>query len=231
MKIVSLDFWGTIAVFNPAYSKARTAFLAKLFGVSEKEADQQYKSIKHGLDQKAEAFGTAYTPLSCVKQLLECRNLTRDTNAVEVLDVIEQLVRDNPPIIEPEMFDVLTEAREQGHVVGISSNTNFIRGSLILEIFGDLVTMFNVHSDEIGVSKPDPDFFRTVIKRAREAAGEPYYCPRAMTHIGDNAKCDVAGATRAKMKGLLTHNPQETISILRETLNISTPRASASATA
>lgn len=231
MKIVSLDFWGTIAVFNPAYSKARTAFLANLFGLSSKEADQHYKSIKHALDQKAEAFGTAYTPLSCVKQLLEGRNLTYDTNAVEVLDAIEQMVRDNPPIIEEEMFDLLTEAREHGHVVGISSNTNFIRGSLLLDIFGDLITMFNVHSDEIGVSKPDPDFFRTVIKRAREASGERYYCPRAMTHIGDNTKCDVAGATRAGMKGLLTHNPQETILILRETLNIPSPRASASATA
>lgn len=231
MKIVSLDFWGTVAVFNPAYAKERTAFLANLWGMNEFDAHECYKKVKHGLDYKAEHFGHAQSPLACVKELIEGRRMTYDTNAVEVLDAIEQMVRDNPPIIEMEMLDLLTEARELGHTIGISSNTNFIRGSLILEIFGDLVTTFHVHSDEIGVSKPDPDFFRIVIKRAREAAGEPFCPPDAMTHVGDNAKCDVAGATRAGMNGLLTHSPQETILILREILNIPSSRASASATA
>lgn len=221
MKIVSLDFWGTIAVYNPAYAKARTAFLAKLFGMDEVAAHERYKTVKHAFDYRAEHFGFAQSPLSCVKGLLEGTALTRDTNAVEVLDEIEAMVRENPPIITPEMIDLLDEAGTvRGHVLGIASNTNFIRGSLILELYPALRGLsFHVHSDEIGVSKPDPDFFRVVQKKALAMAGTIYPL-WDMLHIGDNQKCDVAGATRARMMGLLTRSPEETISILREHLDI-----------
>lgn len=214
-KIISLDFWGTIAVFNPAYAAARTRYLADLFGLPEDEAHARYQFVKRSCDHNAEHSGAAVTPLLAIKTLLGDTILSGERNAVTVLADFEQLVRDNPPLLHPEIPDLLAEMRDEGFIVGVASNTNFIAGALVQSIF-KLPWAFTVYSDELGVSKPDSAFFETVIKRASECAGLDY--PSAhidMLHIGDNSVCDVDGAIQAGIKGRLVKSPDETVGLLR----------------
>jgi putative hydrolase of the HAD superfamily len=212
IKVVSLDFWGTIAVFNPDYAAARTEFLADLFGLPTEEAHTRYKSVKHHSDKQAETFGTAITPLVAVKRLLEGKKLTRPMSAVDVLAVTERLVLDYPPILHEEIPVLIDQLQQQDIHVGVSSNTNFIAGKLVESIY-DLPWDFAVYSDELGVSKPDGDFFRTVLARGRDRAGAipAHY----FLHFGDNENCDVKGAMRVGMDARRVRSPDDTVKMLK----------------
>ncbi len=216
-RAISLDFWGTVAVFNPEYAAARTKFFAALFNLPDNEAHARYQFIKRRCDHDAEVLGTAITPLVAIKQMLEGQvtptnaSLDHRYNAVDILEALENLVRKHPPLLHPEIVPTIIKLQERGFRVGVASNTNFIAGALVQEIF-DIPWDFAAYSDVIGVSKPDPDFFRTVIKQCAA-----FGIPRGdITHIGDNTVCDVYGARDLGMNTILTKSPEETIDILNE---------------
>lgn len=224
IKVISLDFWGTVAVFNPEYAKARTAYLAELFNLPEDEAHARYQLIKRTCDAEAEKKGAAITPLRAVKQMLEGSRVQK--TALQVLEDIEGLVRAHPPIMNDDIKGTIFDLqRYKGYVVGVSSNTNFIRGALVHDLH-DVDWDFEVYSDELGVSKPDPDFFGVVIREGRRAFEQRYPDWRGtsypdgrlsvhdMLHIGDNSVCDQRGARAAGMMGWLTKSPQETLGYL-----------------
>lgn len=206
IKCISLDFWGTVAVYNPAYAKARTQFLSELFGLPEQEAHARYQFLKRSYDNNAEKTGEAVTPLQAIKSLLSDQNI----NAVIVLESFEQMVRDHPPILHPDLRQAMIDLQSRDIIVGVSSNTNFIAGSLLQDIF-QLPWNFAVYSDEIGLSKPDPDFFRMVIKKSGCASSE-------IIHIGDNTVCDVHGASEMGIGSKYTSGPEETIQLLNRFL-------------
>jgi FMN phosphatase YigB (HAD superfamily) len=214
-QVISLDFWGTIARFNPAYAAARTAYLAELFGCAEAEASAHYLQIKHQLDARAERHGEALTPLRAVGLLIEGRRCAGEATAEDVLRALEALVRAHPPLLHPEVAGLIAALRARGALVGLASNTNFIAGALIQSIFR-LPWDFEVYSDELGASKPHPRFFEAV--RARAEARRPGIAPQTITHIGDNAACDHQGAERAGIRGLLTASPEQTVALLRALL-------------
>lgn len=206
IKAISLDFWGTVAVFNPEYAAARTRYLASLFGLPLDEAHSRYQFVKRSCDNEAELKGTAMTPLAAVKRLLAVAPVPVMDSAVTVLEEIENLVRAYPPLFHTPIGDTVLRLQNKGIIVGVSSNTNFIRGSLVEEIFADQIEWdFAVYSDEIGVSKPDPEFFNMVAK------GACSLCVKSLIiHIGDNSVCDLKGAADAGMQSALVKSPEET---------------------
>jgi putative hydrolase of the HAD superfamily len=216
-KVISLDFWGTIASPNPAYGKARKRLFAKVFGVSEEEAHRRYLTVKRDCDATAELHGAAITPLLAVRKVLGSHTLARKTNAAEVLGQLEEIVQKHPPIMHPEIAGVVNSLQEMGYLVGVASNTNFIAGRL-QDRDSSVMWNFTVYSDEIGVSKPDPDFFNMVVRAANDAIMHDDIAAvtaGSVTHIGDNAVCDVAGAKRIGMNAILVHSPDETVNVLK----------------
>lgn len=214
-QVISLDFWGTIARFNPAYAAARTAYLAELFGCAEAEASAHYRQIKHQLDAQAERHGEALTPLRAVGRLIAGRRLAGGATAEAVLAALEALARAHPPLVHPELPGLIGALRARGVVVGLASNTNFLSGALIAERC-PLPLDFAVYSDGLGASKPHPAVFAAVLAEAQ--ARRPGLAPHQITHIGDNPVCDVEGAQRAGMVGLLTASPEQTVALLRAML-------------
>ena len=208
IQAISLDFWGTIATFNPEYSRARTKLLAEAFGIPEAEADARYKAIKKACDREAEEAGIAMTPLNAVERLVRGTSIC----PVELLESLEQRARADPPLLHPEVTPLLREIKERGVVIGISSNTNFLAGRLVQSFF-DIPWDFTVYSDELGVSKPSPHFFRTAALRA--ARHTSLYSNAEVIHIGDNAICDFKGAQAVGMKAELVRNPDDTVSFLK----------------
>jgi FMN phosphatase YigB (HAD superfamily) len=209
IKAISLDFWGTIAVFNPEYSRARTRLLAANFGLPEDEANARYKRVKSACDQEAEESGHAMTPLNAVSRLVKGTTIC----PVQLLEQLEQRAREFPPIMHPEIPAVLRRVQKNGIVVGISSNTNFLGGRLVQSFF-NIPWNFRVYSDELGVSKPSRHFFRTVRLRAERCASID--SASEILHIGDNSICDVAGAHGVGMMAELVKSPDDTVSILKQ---------------
>ncbi len=213
IRAISLDFWGTLAVYNPEYSEARTKYLAELFGVEETNANARYKGIKRQLDQEAENFGSATTPLVAVKSLLEGLYLSRKTNAVEVMNDLHALARRHMPIMGDDIRDALTEAASL-FTLCITSNTNFIGGEILRHLLYGIPIHHFSFSDEAGLSKPDPDFFRLTVWGAQRRI--PDLRITEMIHIGDHMKCDIEGAQRLGMLTAFTQSPKQTAHMVRQ---------------
>ena len=205
---LSLDFWGTLAVLNPAYSAARTTYLARIANLSQAEANHRYRAVKRRLDGDAERYGTAVTPTAACARLVQSLGLGHAVPAEEVRGRLEALARESPPVVTPRTLDGLRKAANAGLVLCLASNTNFLGGALMTELFPDLPLHGRVYSDELGVSKPHPDFFAAVLGELRRHA--PGLEPADITHVGDHPVCDRVGAERAGFASVLVRSPTET---------------------
>jgi FMN phosphatase YigB (HAD superfamily) len=213
---LSLDFWGTLAVFNPRYTAARTAYLAGLAGISEPVALARYQSVKRRLDNDAELFGAAVLPSVAYRLLLEDLRLSHSVTATELQRRIEAFVYPFPPLMTARTEAVLRLAADAGLVLCLSSNTNFISGALLTGLFADLPFHCRVYSDEVGVSKPHPDFFRAAFHAIRRH--RPRIRPGEITHIGDHPVCDLVGAEQAGMTAVLVRSPDDTVASIETIL-------------
>jgi FMN phosphatase YigB (HAD superfamily) len=208
MKIaISLDFWGTIALHNPDYRAEVTRYFAKILSVSDHEGEARYKLVKDACDLEAEMRGTAVTPHEAVKRLAGNTDICVDSTVAE----IERLVRKHPPRLHPDFPKVLSDLQNQGCIIGVSSNTNFISGSTIQSVFR-LPWDFEVYSDEIGASKPDRKFFKHLLWEIGAIKG--WNLMEGIYHIGDNQICD-GGATKVDLEFLLVNSPNDTITHLK----------------
>jgi len=98
-------------------------------------------------------------------------------------------------------------------VLCLASNTNFLGGALVTELFPDLPFHGRVYSDEIGASKPHPGFFGEVVREVRRHA--PGLDPSEITHVGDHPACDRGGAERAGLAAVLVRSPADTDAAVR----------------
>jgi len=212
IKAISFDFWGTLAVHNPEYSIARTAYLADLFGLTSEEADARYKSVKRAYDYQATNFGTATTPIVAVKRLIEGMRLTRPTNAVEIMRDLAALARRHLPILGKDINAALNVAANH-FTLCITSNTNFIGGDTLRRVLVGIPITHYGFSDEVGLSKPDSDFFRTTMCGAQRVL--PALRAHEMVHIGDHEICDIKGAKKVGMEAIFVTDPDHTASTVR----------------
>lgn len=209
-KVISLDFWGTLVTYNPLYSAARTRYFSDISGLPEEIVKQRYKALKRRINETSANFGTATTPILALGYLIEqLPEATRSLSAAEMARDLAQMFRENPPILLPEMRACLQRASAGGHLICLSSNTDFIGGETIQELFDHLPIAVWTFSDMLGVAKPHREFFKTVLLRARDFRSDLFATD--FVHVGDNQTCDIAGAERAGMQAHFVNNPQETI--------------------
>ncbi|WP_433193830.1 HAD family hydrolase [Nocardia sp. CA-107356] len=91
----------------------------------------------------------------------------------------------------PDVRPALSKLREMGVWVGVVGNQTVRAGGLLRGL--DLPTDFIATSDDWGIQKPDPEFFRKVIEAAGCAAAEIVY-------VGDRIDNDVAPAKQVGMR-------------------------------
>ena len=98
--------------------------------------------------------------------------------------------------VYPEVPEVLEQLRSQGYELGVISNfdTRFfeIIRALRLEHFFDSITISSI----AGSAKPSPQIFR-------RALDQHVVEPEEAMHVGDDPKEDFAGATNARLAGVL----------------------------
>lgn len=92
----------------------------------------------------------------------------------------------------PDVEPMLREVRSMGVTVGIVSDWGSTLHGIVAELGLDRYVEFVLASGAIGLSKPDPAFFRVALDRAGVAAGEAVM-------VGDSYRADVGGAWAAGM--------------------------------
>lgn len=211
---LSLDFWGTLAVFNPNYSAARASYLADVCQLPEAEVVAHYQSVKRDYDACAERSGFAVTPEAAFVRLRECLSPHCRVPASELQTHIEALVRRFPPVVAPRTTAALRAAAGAGLTICLASNTNFIGGRLLTELFADWPLSSRIYSDELGVSKPEGDFFAAVAVAIGRHV--PAVHRGQIAHIGDHPVCDRDGAEAAGMTAVLVRSPADTAAFLEQ---------------
>ncbi|MEI6746398.1 MAG: hypothetical protein WCL34_10580 [Methylococcaceae bacterium] len=178
MKAISLDFWGTLCVSNPAFRENQFKLLSQFdesitleYWLSQKT---YYKKLA---DFEAETRGGQLDRLNLNKLIFP----KWDASDIEKFMLLsDELFVEYPPFnhLPPSFINTAIQA---GYTIYISSNTVFTSGAALSRVIYDrfVIPKSNCKfSDEIGKAKIDASMFDFEIK--------PTF------HIGDNPKTDGA---------------------------------------
>lgn len=213
----SFDVWLTLIRSNPDFRRERTAYFAEHFnplGRSLVEVDLIVRDIDVACTRINELVGKNIDSLELF--LLMAHRLGADLAffTSERLEKIHfdlgELFRAYPPrLIDERIPDILKELKVRGATLSLLSNTGLIRGAVLRQFWdgiglGDLFA-FQLYSDEVCLSKPNPQLYALLGYQARQL---PEYQSVELhsvdiLHIGDNPVADYAGALTAGLSALL----------------------------
>ncbi len=133
---------------------------------------------------------------------------------------METLFFENSPVLfsenTKETLDFLK--KNQNNTLNILSNTAFAKGKSLRIILEKLAIAdyfdFQLYSDEVRLSKPNPAFFDLMIQNARLL--QPDIALHQILHIGDNALADIEGAKRAGIGAFLLNTNEKMIADLQK---------------
>jgi putative hydrolase of the HAD superfamily len=198
IRMVSFDVWGTLVAAPPKLPELLANYFAARTDRESSEIKSYMKTISDDFDRSAIRSG---------RDIPSAEKLLHLAHAIEVpshrVDDLEDEVRSHlklapPYLIEPAACQELwTFLRHRGIEITIASNSGFIGGEMMRQVLASLGVLDGetrcVFSDELGLAKPNREFFRHV-------AGE--HDPATVLHVGDHAEADIAGATSAGMYAL-----------------------------
>lgn len=204
---ISLDFYNTLGIPNPAFAQARTEYLAEVLNVSEQTVKEKYSRMKKFFDNAAEEFGMSLPVERCWDLFLDQFGPTYIEHR-HILFYVESLFMKYPPIILTQTISQIARLTKDGFTFSIGSNTNFICGARVRQVIHNYkLNLYGyAFSDARGYSKPSPYFFE-IVKNLAPKGSE-------ITHIGDCEATDGVGARKAGMDCVIINNAHELPSIL-----------------
>lgn len=201
----SFDLWNTLFVPNKKYKENTIKYLSDLSLKSVDETFQIYTAVKKEQDILAEDHGLGFPTELIWRKVLFSLGVEFDES---ILDAVYDIFLKNRPTIPPDTLKKLIMLQKRQDT-NIASNTVVIPGKILKVVLDELGLdnfNFQLYSDEIGFSKPNPEFF----KKIADLTNKDKY----IVHIGDSEKTDGAGARAAGFRFIKTSDPFETASIL-----------------
>ena len=216
---LSLDLWLTLIRSNPAFKPARTKLFVEHFSVARDEAEvaRVFRHFDRFFDAVNARTGGNVTVAEMLYVILEDLGVRiEDVDHARVTSFYalseELLLRHPPRLLDESVPSFLQSLRDSGFGVSLLSNTGFILGRTLRRILPTIGLEdcfdFELYSDELRASKPNPEVFTTVYEKAT-AAGT---LTRAeILHVGDNPEADVRGARAAGMQALMFDRDRNTL--------------------
>lgn len=208
----SFDLWLTIIKSHPEYKKKRCLLVRDFFSIPENldtigNIVRSYDVLCNNISEKT----GGHIPMEQIIFMI-LNDLNIDIDKIENRDIqefyqeSEKLFMEYKPILlYNEIYNIFHMIKEQGKTMNISSNTAFIRGSSLRKIleFYDIEKYFSfqIYSDELGYSKPNPIFFEKVFNEAKQL--HPNIVKEKVVHIGDNPIADGKGASEYGLQTIL----------------------------
>lgn len=215
----SFDVWLTLIRSNPDFRHKRTAYFAQHFnplGRTLSQVSELIREVDLSCTRINELVGKNIDSLELF--LLMAQRLGTDLNQLTNEQLmatqhdLSDMFRKYPPRLTDEKIPlVLSTLRSRGITLSLLSNTGLIRGASLRQYWEELgigeLFAFQLYSDEVGLSKPNPAFYAMLYQKARQLSeyqSDPLQSMRII-HIGDNPVADEAGARAAKLSTLLIH--------------------------
>ena len=222
IKNISFDLWMTLIRSHPEFKLKRAELIADTFNIkniSPKEIDSFIRSVDNVFDRYNMISGKKLSANKMYQNLLQklapTISVTLET-AISLRKQADDLFLEYQPIfLNDGIPQILSQLKEEGYVLNLSSNTGFIEGETLRITLANMSILqyfdFLIFSDEINACKPSSHFFQHVFDHINVTK-------EAVLHIGDNPKADYQGARSFGFNALLITDPNYTINDIRTKL-------------
>jgi putative hydrolase of the HAD superfamily len=225
-KHYSFDLWLTLIKSNPAFKKERAKYFYTHFNSSKKSIEEVSATFRNvdlmvnGINEKSGLnIDAEEMYLMVISIINDYRTDFSDVDVNHLYETMEALLFEHMPLIYcSESLNVLQQLKHSGNsTTSLLSNTGFIKGMTLRKVLKylklDQALDFQLYSDEVRMSKPNPKFFQLMldtIDQRKHGAIEPH----EIIHVGDNPVADCMGANSLGIKSLLINSNHLTISYL-----------------
>ncbi|GGH01898.1 HAD family hydrolase [Mucilaginibacter phyllosphaerae] len=220
----SFDLWLTLIRSHPQFKVQRAHFFHQNFNETGKSVDEvagifrQVDLMCNAVNEKTGKNIDADEMYLIVISLMNGSRLDIDEVDYPALHLqMEELLFKYPPQMYSDVtIDALQRLKlKSGATFSLLSNTGYITGKTlrkVLAIYGlDNYFDFQLYSDEAGLSKPNPEFFKAMLNNIDICNGGKDLPLKSIIHIGDNPKNDIIPADALGMSSLLINSNQNTI--------------------
>jgi putative hydrolase of the HAD superfamily len=201
---LSFDLWLTLIKSNPEFKIKRNLLFRDFFAVDfpiEKvtEVVRYYDVLCNNINEKT---GLNFDTYEIYYLILSALNVKIDEIETEQLNLFytetELLFLEyKPQLLYPNIQILFKEITAQEKTINILSNTAFIKGNTLRKVISHYELSdyfkFQIYSDEVGFSKPNPKIFQLVLDQINNF--KPLQ-KKEVLHIGDNIVADYNGAIR-----------------------------------
>lgn len=220
----SFDLWLTLIKSDPAFKAERARYFHKHHnGLHKSEEDiakvfRQVDLMCNAVNEKSGKNIDADEMYLMVINFIHDGKCNLDEVDMErlALDMEELLFRYPPMLYSAVTYSSLQHLKlNSGGTFSLLSNTGYITGKTLRKVLAlhglDNFFDFQLYSDEVGMSKPNKDFFEVMLKNVDISNPGKSISLTGILHIGDNPKNDVAPALDAGIDALLINSNEKTI--------------------
>ncbi|RYU91873.1 HAD family hydrolase [Mucilaginibacter terrigena] len=220
----SFDLWLTLIKSDPEFKIQRAHFFHQNFnktGQSVEDVARVFRQVDlmcNAVNEKTGKNIDADEMYLMVISLINGDKLNIDDIDYRQLHLqMEQLLFKYPPRIYSDVtIDTLQHLKQKsGATFSLLSNTGYITGKTlrkVLALYGlDNYFDFQLYSDEAGMSKPNHQFFKTMLNNIDICNAGKNIPLNNIMHVGDNPKNDVAPANELGISSLLINSNSTTI--------------------
>ncbi|MCW3466322.1 HAD family hydrolase [Chitinophaga nivalis] len=227
-KHYSFDLWLTLIKSDPAFKKERAHFFYIHFNRQQKSLEEvtavfrQVDLMCNAINERTgKNIDAEEMYLMVISRINEDADIVYDIDIHQLYDQMEQLLLSHLPLVySEETIPVLTTLKTTGEcTVNVLSNTGFIKGRTLRKVLKEIKLSdyfdFQLYSDELGLSKPNPLFFQHMLHNVARCKGAGINL-KEVIHIGDNPRADIAGASAVGIDSLLINsNHSSILSVVR----------------
>jgi len=181
----SFDLWLTLIRSNPDYKIERTKIYHRDFNPSGKSVDEVAKAFRtvdlmcNAVNERTGKNIDAEEMFLMVISLINDNQLNlNELDTAQLYAEMEALVFNYlPTVYEPVTIEVLDNLKQKsGATFSLLSNTGFIKGATLKKVLAklkmDKYFDFQLYSDEVGMSKPNLEFFNLMLQNIKQINNE-----------------------------------------------------------
>ncbi|WP_289665221.1 HAD family hydrolase [Flavobacterium panacagri] len=199
---LSFDLWLTLIKSNPEFKQKRNLLFKEFFEIEHgiekvNEVVRYYDVLCNNINEKTGLNIDTYEIYYLILSALDVDFERNDTGSLlEFYKHTEELfLKYKPVLIYPDIQNLFKEITVQDKSISILSNTAFIKGQVLRKLLEHYELAdyfkFQIYSDEVGFSKPNPAIFQLVFDEINKYKK---INKKNVLHIGDNCIADYNGA-------------------------------------
>lgn len=226
-KHYSFDLWLTLIKSNPAFKTERTKYFHAHYNSRKKTIEEvalvfrQVDLMVNAINEKTgKNIDADEMYLMVISIINDYSTEFQDVDTAALYLEMEKLLLNHMPLLYNDAsLTVLSELKSTGRsTINILSNTGFIKGITLRKVLSHLkldeFLDFQLYSDELRLSKPNPEFFQLMLNTI-DRVKHPEIGLHEIIHVGDNPVADVKGAKAMGIHTLLINSNDLLISHLR----------------